>query len=110
MGGGSGGFEPRIEDIIKRKKSGSGWWGSSWVRSGWGSVGGSTNVNQELKVLLKEHKGILQLITVKYENGGPQPSRVIENERKLKERGKNCVPLSGFEPRTLRLEVLLKLG
>ena len=26
---------------------------------------GSTNVNQELKVLLKEHKGILQFITVK---------------------------------------------
>ena len=34
--------------------------------SGRGGVGrGSTNVNQELKVLLKEHKGILQLITVK---------------------------------------------
>ena len=30
-----------------------------------GLVGRSTNVNQELKVLLKEHKGILQLITVK---------------------------------------------
>ena len=76
----------------------------SGVRSG--AVGrGSTNVNQELKVLLKEHKGILQLITVKkYENGGPH--RVIENERKLKKRGKNCVPLSGFEPRSLRVEVL----
>ena len=66
----------------------------SGVRSGWGLVGGSSNVNQELKVLLKEHKGILQLITVKkYENRGPQPSQVIENERKLKERGEMCAPI-----------------
>ena len=46
------------------------------------------NVKQELKVLLKEYNGILLLKTVKNENGGPQPSRVIENEKKLKERGK----------------------
>ena len=62
-------------------------------------------MKQELKVLLKEH--IKRYFTInnskKHENGGPHPSRVIENERKLKERGKNCVPLSGFEPRTLRL-------
>ena len=96
---GSGGCEPRIEGIIKLKKSGSGWWGSS-RGSGRGAVGrGSTNVTQELKVLLKEHKGILQLITVnKYENGGPQPSRVIENERKLKKEGKIVCPHRGLNP------------
>ena len=59
-GGGSGGCNPRIEAIVKLKKSGSGWWGDqSGVRSGWGLVGGSTNVvvvvfvelvTQELKV------------------------------------------------------------
>ena len=27
IGWGSGGCEPQIEDIIKLKKSGSGWWG-----------------------------------------------------------------------------------
>ena len=64
------------------------------------------NVKQELKVLLKEYNGILLLKTVKNENGGPQPSRVIENEKKLKERGEKCVPLSGLKPRTLSLEVL----
>ena len=54
-------------------------------------VGGSTNVNQELKVLFKE----LKFNNSKtYENGGPQPSRVIGNERKLKEIGKNvCAPI-----------------
>ena len=62
---GFGGCEPQIEDIVKLKKSGSGWWGLVGGQVGWGLVGGSTNVNQELKVLLKEHKGILQLITVK---------------------------------------------
>ena len=154
MGGGGrmGGCEPRTEAIRKLKK-----------------VVGWTNVNQELKVLLKEHKDIfrgsraglvverripkrevgvrsslrspccilqqdtvtsqkvlviprkrwlrpdmtktvltgpqpkqtnkhkgnLQFIPVKiYENRGPQPSRVIENERKLKERGKKlCAPI-----------------
>ena len=54
------------------------------------------NVNQELKVLLKEYNGILQLITVKTmkTGGGAQSSRIIENERKLKERGKKlCAPI-----------------
>ena len=103
-----GGCEPQIEDIVKLKKSGSGWWGLVGGQVGVRVGRGFDDVNQELKVLLKEHKGILQLITYskKYENGGPQPSRVIENERKLKEIWKYCVPLSGFEPRTLRLEVL----
>ena len=46
--------------------------GPAGIRSGWGLVGGSTNVvvvvelaTQELKVFLKEHKGIVQFITVK---------------------------------------------
>ena len=56
--------------------------------------------------IIKSVYCILLLKTVKDENGGPQPSRVIENEKKLKERGKKCVPLSGLEPRTLSLEVL----
>ena len=38
---------------------------------------GLTNVNQELKVLLKEHKRILQLITVKNMQTGAHNSLVL---------------------------------
>ena len=49
----------------KSEKVGVGWWGHVGDQVGAWVGRGSTNVNQELKVLLKEHKGILQLITVK---------------------------------------------
>ena len=63
----SGGCEPQKEDIINLKKVGVGVvLGSSRGQFVVGLGRGSTNVNQEMKVLLKEHtKGILQLITVK---------------------------------------------
>ena len=56
-------------------------------------------MNQELKVLLKEHKGILQLITVKNMKTGAHNSLGLLKiyERKLKKIWKNGV---------LRLEVL----
>ena len=82
----------------------------SGVRSGWGLVGGSTNVVVVVVVELVTQELKVRHFTInnieKYENGGPQPSRVIENERKLEEIGKNCESLSGFEPRTLKLEFL----
>ena len=74
---------------MKNEKVGVGVLGvQSGVRLGWGRKGGSTNVNKELKVLLKEHKYILQLITVKNMKTG------AHNERKLKERRKIlCAPI-----------------
>ena len=62
VGGGSdqGGCEPRIEVIVKMKKKSRGS-GPGVGGGGWGiGVGGFGDVNQELKVLLKEHKGIVQ--------------------------------------------------
>ena len=79
MGGGSGGCEPRIEDIIKLKKSGSGWLGPVGDQVGVSVGRGSTNVNHVLKVLLKEHKGVLQLVTVnKRKTGAHNPLGLLK--------------------------------
>ena len=96
IGWGSGGCKPRIVGIIKLKKSGSGWWGTSLGSGRGGGWQGVRRmllllklVTQELKVLIKEHITYFTIYNSKiYENGSPQPPRVIENERKFKEIGK----------------------
>ena len=104
MSGGSGGCEPRIEVIVKLKKRrwGSGSGGGYGRGSGQGSgVGrGSADVNQELKISFKVHKGIVQLIIIikiikrgRVCSMNPQPSQVIANEIKMKrKKEKKCAP------------------
>ena len=96
IGWGSGGCEPQIEDIIKLKRSGSGWWRSSrGVRSGRGFDECEPRIESIVK---RAYRYFTINKSKKYGNGGPQPSRVIKTERNLKEIWKNCVPLSGLNP------------
>ena len=51
------------------------------------------NVNQELKVLLKEYNGILLLITVKMKTGAHNPLGSLKMRKIERKREKMCAPV-----------------
>ena len=91
-----------------------GWWG-------WGiGLRGLGDVNQELKVLLKEHKGIVLLYNFKNnrnydkkgecgeQGGGRFDQNHLKLEKKTKTKKKKVETIAfgaGFEPTTLRLQI-----